>query len=214
LIGDRAFIGLISGGIDSPVAVNMMLEMGHFGHLLNMDAMPHAEEAEFEKVKRVVRRLSELHPGRLRFYTAPHGLFLTRFIERGDPRYTCLLCKRSMLRLADRLCSEWGAEFIVTGDSMGQVASQTLPNMAALSMGIEHPVIRPLVGLDKVEIEDIARDIGTYQISSPTTVGCTAAPRHPVIKVDPELLLKEEIEAGLDELFPRVKEGIREHKVR
>lgn len=210
----HAFLGLLSGGIDSPVAANMMLERGCMGYLLNMDARPLAEDAEIEKVKRVVQRLSELHPGRVRFYTAPHGLFLTSFMERANPRYTCLLCKRAMLRLADRLCSEWGAESIVMGDSTGQVASQTLSNMAALSMGIEHPIIRPLVGMDKVEIEEMARDIGTYLISSPTTVGCTAAPRHPVIRADPELLVKEESAAGLDELIPRVMDGIREHSIR
>ena len=204
------FVGLLSGGIDSPVAMHLMMNKGHEGYLLNMDARPMSDEAEFEKVKRTARQLMSIHGDRMKLFSAPHNVFLEAFRERTNRKYTCLLCKRAMINLADILCTRWDAQMIVLGDSMGQVASQTLPNLGAVSKGVKPPIMRPLIGLDKVEIERIGREIGTYQISSKSTVGCTAAPKYPIVRANPETLEKCAGEAMLDRLMEHVSGNVTE----
>ncbi len=204
------FISLMSGGIDSPVATHMVLEKGHEVIILNMDSRPLGSDEETIKVLTLASILYRLHPGRVRLFRAPHGRSLCAFKELSEKRYTCLLCKRAMLLSADQLCDRTGSDGIVMGDSMGQVASQTLDNMAAVSRGITHPIIRPLIGYDKVEIEEIARRIGTFEVSSRTVQGCTAPPSHPVLKAPPWRLEEESKKAGMDGLVASVLDDITE----
>ncbi|MGA1821106.1 MAG: tRNA 4-thiouridine(8) synthase ThiI [Thermoplasmatota archaeon] len=202
------FIGLISGGIDSPVASHLMLEKGLEAVLLNMDNSPFSGDDESEKVNEIARRLTHLHPGRVRLLRAPHGLSLKSFAENSNEKYMCILCKKAMIGLADRLCGRENADFIVLGDSLGQVASQTLPNLAAVSAGITHPIVRPLIGFDKLDIEKIARDIGTFEISIRRTHGCTAAPRYPITHAENDKLLEEAGKGNLEEIMDEVLKSI------
>jgi len=204
------FVALMSGGIDSPVAAHLMLSRGAEVCILNMDNRPFSGDDEVAKVEALVRRLRDLHDGRVRFFTAPHGRDLTVIKERAQPRYTCLLCKKAMLRVADMLCDTLGADGIVMGDSMGQVASQTLHNMASVSAGIRHPIVRPLIGFDKVDIERIGKTIGTFTLSIGRTVGCTAAPSHPVTKADAKRVEEEFTKAGLDSIVKEVASSVSE----
>jgi len=204
------FISLMSGGIDSPVATHLVLGKGHEVIVLNMDNRPLGSDEETVKVLELASILARLHQGRVRLFRAPHGRSLCAFKERAQPRYTCLLCKRAMLLTADALCERTGSDGIIMGDSMGQVASQTLENMAAVSQGIERPIIRPLIGFDKVEIEDIARRIGTFDVSSRTVQGCTAAPPHPILKAPPWRLQDEAIKSGIEDLVRSVLEDAAE----
>lgn len=204
------FISLMSGGIDSPVATHLVLDKGHQVIILNMDNRPLGSDEETVKVLSLASILHRLHPGKVRLFRAPHGRSLCAFKELSDKRYTCLLCKRTMLLSADMLCDRTSSDGIIMGDSMGQVASQTLDNMAAVSQGIKHPIIRPLIGYDKVEIEEIARRIGTFNVSSRTVQGCTAAPLHPILKAPPWRLEEESVKAGIVQLVGSVLDDISE----
>jgi thiamine biosynthesis protein ThiI len=191
------FVSLLSGGIDSPVAAHMILNRGHRGILLHLNNGSYGGVEEMPKVISIAKKLSGLHHGRVRLMTAPHEMSLRTFVENANRKYACLLCKKAMMGLADLICDREGADVIVTGDSMGQVASQTLHNLAAVSAGVEHPIVRPLIGLDKIDIESIAREIGTYDLSSVSTGPCTAVPRYPITRADPCRLEEEAAKSGL-----------------
>ncbi|MGA1819936.1 MAG: tRNA 4-thiouridine(8) synthase ThiI [Thermoplasmatota archaeon] len=202
------YIALMSGGIDSPVAAYLMLRTGAEVRILNMDNRPFGETDELRKVEELAGRLKELFPDRVKLFRAPHGLFLSAFKERSNPKYTCVLCKKGMLNLADLLCDRWECRGIIMGDSMGQVASQTLPNMASVSAGIRHHIIRPLIGFDKVDIEAVGKEIGTFDISIKRTTGCTATPRFPITRADARQVAVEARKAGFEELLGRVADGV------
>jgi thiamine biosynthesis protein ThiI len=208
------YIALMSGGIDSPVAAYLMLKVGAHVNLLNMDNRPFGEMDEMEKVDELALRLKQLFPDRVRLFRGPHGLSLEAFTRNSDPKYTCVLCKKAMLMLADLLCEKWDCSGIILGDSMGQVASQTLPNLAAVSAGIVHPILRPLIGLDKLDIEKIGKEIGTFEISIRRTTGCTATPKFPITKADAEKLRREAEKAGMKDVIRKVMEQVEEIDLR
>ena len=90
----------------------------------------------------------------------------------GEERWTCLFCKRAMLAKASELASQYRVQGVVMGDSLGQVASQTLDNMVAISHGAGLPILRPLIAYDKIEIMDLARRIGTFEVSTHEAAAC------------------------------------------
>jgi tRNA uracil 4-sulfurtransferase len=126
---------------------------------------------------------------------------LARLQEVRAERWACLFCKRVMLAKAAEVANEMGASALVTGDSLGQVASQTLMNLEVISYGIEKPILRPLIGMDKTEIMDLARHIGTYQPSIQASHPCPFLPDHPLTQTRMDKLeeLLERIE-GTEEL--------------
>ena len=174
-------VALVSGGIDSPVAAWLMMKRGCGVVPLHLSQ----NAAETEKTLANLEQLGrygygwEFRPTVLehREVVAPALATLT---EMREERWSCLVCKHLMLRRAEALAAEVGADAIVIGDSLGQVASQTLPNLRAISLGIELPVLRPLIGLDKTEIIEIARRIGTFDISTRVQHGCPFLPANPI----------------------------------
>ena len=100
----------------------------------------------------------------------------------GAGRWACVLCKRAMLQKAEEVAYEHHAQAIVMGDSLGQVASQTLDNLEVISHGITKPILRPLIGMDKTEITALARQIGTFDVSTRTATGCAYLPDRPLTK--------------------------------
>jgi thiamine biosynthesis protein ThiI len=186
-----------------------MLKKGHHIKLLNMDGNRFSSEEENRKVERIAMKLLELHPGRVTLLRADHGINLGSFKENSNPKYMCILCKKAMLMVADLVCDRFQLEGIVMGDSLGQVASQTLPNMAAVSRGIRHPIIRPLIGFDKLDIEHIAKEAGTYDISIKATTGCTAAPRHPITNAISDRLEEEARKASIVKTVTESADSVR-----
>lgn len=179
-------ISLMSNGIDSPVASYKMGMMGAEVILLHMDNRPYTDDRSIENVKAIAERLREVTGKEYPLYIAPHGGNQTEISEKCDRSYQCVMCKRVMQRTARELAKMLGAEAIVMGDSLGQVASQTLRNIRSENIGLDFPVIRPLIGMDKLEIEAIAKEIGTYEISIRPTDGCTIVPVKPITEADPE----------------------------
>ncbi|MCC6028668.1 MAG: tRNA 4-thiouridine(8) synthase ThiI [Candidatus Korarchaeum sp.] len=168
-------LALISGGIDSPVAAWLLMRRGAQIIPLHFRKSP-AEEETFMKIVDVLRRYS--HGVKMEPIILEHGDFLSEISGRAR-EWTCLLCKRRMLVTADKIAKEIGAHGIVTGDSLGQVASQTLANLEVESRCLEKPVFRPLIGMDKEDIVKIAKEIGTYDISISYKESCPFVPKKP-----------------------------------
>jgi thiamine biosynthesis protein ThiI len=177
-----AMVALVSGGIDSPVAAWLMMKRGCTIIPLYMDNAPYLGEDAKARTLETVRKLKEWAPGHpMKMLIAPHGKNLATFIGKGNKKYTCVFCKHLMYKVATVIAQREGAHGIVTGSSLGQVASQTSENMLAESYDVCFPLYHPLIGLDKEEIMTIAKKIGTYDISIKKAGGCKAVPRHPSI---------------------------------
>lgn len=190
-------VSLFSGGIDSPVAMWMMMKRGVGVLPLFMDQRPFVGDSYVERAVTSFNHLATYVPrSKYRLYAAPMGDLMQRITETEEPRFICVMCKRSMYRIAQEFAKKNKAQAVITGESMGQVASQTLSNMYVLSSSIQLPILRPLVGLDKTEIEDIAREIGSYKLTAKSTDGCTAVPEGPATKSRVEVI--EALENDLD----------------
>jgi thiamine biosynthesis protein ThiI len=181
-------IALVSGGIDSPVATFLMMKRGCEVIVLHFNNYPYTGGSN-EKVMKIIDKLSEYSPSKLKYYEAGYGDYLKSCIEYAPVRLTCVLCKTGMYRIAEELAKDEDALAIVDGSSLGQVASQTLPNLLATRYVTKMPVLSPLIGLDKIEIENIGKRIGTFDISILPAQGCTAVPRYPETNADLEKFL-------------------------
>ncbi len=170
-------LSLISAGIDSPVSSYLMMRECDLSFL-------HFDRGRRDDVVDILEVLKELTgKSELLLVVADHDEMMERLKELEFPeKQTCVYCKASMLLFAERMCEKLGCMAAVTGDSLGQVASQTLANMRAEESLLEIPVVRPLIGLDKVEIVDLARRIGTYEISTRRKESCPYTPKHPVTR--------------------------------
>ena len=194
-------ISLFSGGIDSPVAAWLLMKRGVNVLPLFMDQRPFVGDSYVERAIESFKNIAGYVPrSSYRLYSAPMGDVMQRITESPEPRYICIMCKRSMYRIAERFAVKHRAKAIITGESLGQVASQTLSNMFVLSSSIDIPILRPIVGLDKVEIEDIARTFGSYSITAKSTDGCTAVPKGPATRSKIAVIEELEAELGLIEL--------------
>ena len=178
---------LISGGIDSPVAAFQMLKRGCSITLLHCDNYPFTE-GSVEKVLENADNLRRYSLGEeVKVYSIKFGEYLQHAQNEAPPRMTCVLCKSGMYQTAAILAKKEKANAIVDGSSIGQVASQTLDNIEATRYHCRMPIFSPLISLDKIEIEDIAKKIGTYEVSIIPDTGCSAVPKYPETHADLEL---------------------------
>jgi len=185
---------LLSGGIDSPVACWLMMKRGAFITPVYFDSSPTFSD-ELSRIKAVdcAKALFNWTGKGGEMYVVPYEGVLSVIKREAPERYTCILCKRFMYMVAEKIADREKAEGIVTGEALGEQASQTLRNIRVLNEAIKrYPVHRPLLGFDKVETEEIARRIGTYSISTRKSSGCNAAPRHPILKAKLEYVLEIE----------------------
>lgn len=188
---------LISGGIDSPVAAWMMMRRGSPVSLLYFDARPYVDA--LPQALKSAEALRRWTAGRkINFVRVPIGLGLAK-ISGAEPRATCLLCRRLMYRIARMVMEEEEAFGVVTGYSLGQVASQTPANIMAEQSGIDLTVYHPLIAMDKSEIMDLARKIGTYRATADAG-SCSAAPKKPMTRAKAEDIKAMEIELDLAEI--------------
>ncbi|OPX57534.1 MAG: thiamine biosynthesis protein ThiI [Methanomassiliicoccales archaeon PtaB.Bin215] len=204
-------VALLSGGIDSPVAACLMAKRGAELVLLHMDNRPFSGELGVRKAVLLAEALRRETGQEMPLYMAPHGENQAINKERCQSSYQCVLCKRLMLRTAQAVARKVGASGIVMGDSLGQVASQTLNNIRAEQHGLELPVLRPLIGLDKLEIERLAKEMGTYEISIMSDGGkdCTAVPSRVITNASVKDILDEEAKVDLGAMAIRSAEMAR-----
>lgn len=174
---------LLSGGIDSPVAARLAADKGI--EIIFLHAMINDKKEKILELARLISKTAKVH-----FYE--HASFLKLAKDKCDNTYLCILCKRKMYKEAEKLAIKEGADCIITGESIGQVASQTLKNIKALSSGITVPIIRPLIGLSKQEIIDIAQKIGTYSLSIKGNDRCAFVPKQPKTNAKIDNILFEE----------------------
>ena len=174
-------VALLSSGIDSPVAIYLMLRRGFEVTPVHFRQSGTKESKVFELCEVLGRygRLNE--PVVVDAYEEQAPVF-SKLAEIGKAKWTCLFCKWTMLRKACRVGHQIGAKAIITGDSLGQVASQTLDNLLIISTASDLPILRPLIGLDKEEIVRIAKEIGTFEISIEPEEPCPFVPRYPVVR--------------------------------
>jgi len=193
-------LAMLSGGIDSPVATYLALRSGLTVEALHMDNRPYTDERELEKTRELARRISQITNRPLPLHVAAHGATQTLIARNTDRHLQCLLCRRQMYRVATRLAERIGATALVNGESLGQVASQTLANLQAIDEVTDLPILRPLIGLDKIEIERIARQTGTLEISTLPSLCCTIVPDKPSTAARLQRVLGEEAKLPVERM--------------
>ncbi len=186
---------LLSGGIDSPVAGWMMKRKGYEIIALHFSGEPFTKKDTEDKAHVLAEKI-----GCMKFIAIPFGFLQAEVASRCRHKYYYILTKRFMLRIAERLMKDEGATTIITGDSIGQVGSQTVSNMAVISRAIITRVSRPLLCFDKQETIDLARKIGTYELSIGPEMCSLLGPKHPATRSKLEVIELEETKLEVDEL--------------
>ncbi|WP_457750952.1 7-cyano-7-deazaguanine synthase [Thermococcus sp.] len=174
-------VALLSSGIDSPVAIYLMLRKGFEVVPLHFRGDSIKEEKVHE-LWELLRKYGKLEEPLTVDFVEEHVPVFEVLKEMKRERWTCVFCKWLMIRRACRTAHEIGAKAVVTGESLGQVASQTLDNLLLTSGASDLPILRPLIGMDKDEIVKIAREIGTFDISARQEPPCPFTPRYPLVR--------------------------------
>jgi thiamine biosynthesis/tRNA modification protein thiI len=198
---------LLSGGIDSPVASFMMAKRGMRINFVTFNSFPFTSKQALEKIKELTDILTD-YTGKSRLYTINILKLQEEINSKTRKEYATILTRRVMMRLSERLANTMQYQALITGESLGQVASQTLGGLTCTNACMEKlPVFRPLIGMDKTEIIDIAKEIGTYEKSiEPHEDSCVIfAPKHPVTNPKLEDILEEEAKIeNYDELMDEI----------
>lgn len=203
-------VALVSSGIDSPVATYLMMKRGCQVIALFCDNDPYTTPEALKNFNDLIDQLNLYASGApIKRRVVKYGDYLSTCKSDAPDKMTCVLCKSGMYKLAGKLAKKMHAEAVIDGSSLGQVASQTLPNILATREDLDVPVLSPLIGLDKVEITRIAEKIGTFEISKRDDGGCKAVPKYPETKADLELVkkVKEDInqDAALEKAFETIE---------
>ncbi len=203
-------VSLISGGIDSPVATWFMMKRGCDIIPLFCDLTPYTNESSYTRLIAVLHKLFEYSPyEEIPLYVAPHGQTLERIKEFIPPKLTCLFCKRIMYQLAEKLAAQVNAKGIVTGENLGQVASQTLDNLFVLNQAIRIPIFQPLIGFDKTETIALSNKLGFYSSSIMPVPSCGAVPQYPETHGTLEAILELEKKYNIDKLVEEEFQNIK-----
>ena len=190
---------LTSSGFDSAVAAYLMSKNCEVV-LLHFDAWPFVSKQSLGRVKKLRRVLEKFTGKNLVLYCVSNALVQKKLYDHlGALR--CVVCKRSMYKLASLVAKKLGADFLVTGDNVGQVASQTLSNLKVLDDASDLLVLRPLIAYDKQEIISLSREIGTFSVSSLPEVACKIVPSSPATNSVLEDVRRTEKKLGLNSVF-------------
>ncbi len=195
---------LLSGGIDSPVAAWMAMKRGCEVVFVSFHSYPYIGASFLQKIQRLVRRLARWQ-GPSVLYTVPFAEIQLAIRDRAQESYRTVLYRRMMQRIGSALAGREAASALVTGESLGQVASQTLENLICIGAASDLPVLRPLIGFDKQEAVDLARRIGTYELSiEPEPDCCTLfQPQRPVLRGKRDVCEEQEAELDIEAMVSR-----------
>ena len=202
-------MALMSGGIDSPVAAWQMMRRGSRVKLVHFHSHPLVDSSSIEKATELSEILTRYQYD-AELFLAPFAGVQQRIIVDVPPPYRVLLYRRFMVRIAEALARQQGIAALVTGESLAQVASQTLENIAIVDSAAQMPILRPLIGSNKNDIVDIARQIGTFPVSIIPDQDCCSlfVPRHPVTKGNAKVVERLENSLPVEELIERAVEGV------
>ena len=202
-------LALISGGIDSPVASYLMMKRGCQLDFIHFHSYPFTNKASIEKVKELLGVLNK-YQGKSRLYLAPIIEFQKDVVKKTEAKYRIILYRRLMYKVAEKIADKYSTKALVSGDSLGQVASQTIENMTVIGAGINTPIMRPLIGFDKEEIIDLAQRINTFNISIEPHGDCCSVflPKNPITKARLENVLREEKKININKWAHKILEEI------
>ena len=201
-------VSLLSSGIDSPVATYLLSKEADEIIFVHADNRPLTDYREINNFIKLSKHLKKHIKPKIKVILVPHGENLGCFKQNCNTRYTCVFCKRMLLRYAEQIAKKEGADAIIMGDSLGQVASQTLQNIRTIEQAVNIPILRPLIGLDKEDVIKIAKEIGTYDLSILPSDGCEAVPDKPATMAKIEQILNEEEKIDVDELVKKSVENL------
>ncbi len=178
----KKVVVLLSGGIDSPVAAALFLKKGVEAVLVHFFNQTPQQEGVKGKIERLAEQLSKY--GKVKLIMIPFGEIQREIIKSVPADYRMIVYRRMMFRIADRIREKENADALVTGDSIGQVASQTLENLKTIYSATKSTVLHPLIGRDKREIMDMAKELGTLDISNAPYEDCCSfmIAKHPATK--------------------------------
>ncbi len=203
-------IATISGGLDSPVAIYKAIKRGcipvfvHFNNGQFVDKMNLKKALESAKIL-----ASYIWTHDVKMYIVPHELDLMHALEYTHPKMICIFCRRNMYRLAERIALKENADAIITGEMIGEQASQTLRNLRVTSQAITQiPIHRPVIGDDKLDVEKVAKQIGTYEINAIPSKSCGLAPKYPIINADLKKILELESHMDIENVLRQELENI------
>ena len=193
---------LISGGIDSPVAGYMMAKRGLVLSAVHFYSFPYTSERALDKVIQLTKLLTD-YTGPIKLFLVPFTEIQTAIYDRCPEKETTILMRRLMMKISERIAVSENSRALITGESLGQVASQTLESLCVTDDAVSMPVFRPLIGFDKEEITDVAKKIGTFETSIlPYEDCCTIfVPKHPVTKPDVETVRMSEEKGDFAEMI-------------
>ncbi len=200
---------LISGGIDSPVAGYLTTKRGMKLDCLHFHSFPYTGEAAKEKVIELTKMVGEYNGG-INLYVVSFTKIQEAIHENCPEEFMITLMRRFMMRIAERLSKKIGSQAIITGESLGQVASQTIESITSSNSVVTMPVLRPLIMFDKIDIIEISRKIGTYETSIlPYEDCCTVfLPKFPAIKPNLEKVIKAEQKLDVEGLIQEAMQNI------
>ena len=203
---------LLSGGIDSPVAGYMIAKRGVEIQGVHFHSHPYTSDRAKEKVIELAELMSE-YCDKIKLHIVPFTEIQLAIIEKCPKNLLTIIMRRIMMRIAQRIAEQEGAQALITGESIGQVASQTIESLATTDAAVSTPVFRPVIGMDKEEIVTISKQIGTYETSIlPYEDCCTIfVPKHP--KTKPTLAEVEEAETALIDLEDMIERSLAECEV-
>ena len=202
-------VGLLSAGIDSPVATIMAMKRGASVILVHFHSVPMTTEDSIEKVKQLTEVLRR-YQSRIHLYLVALTTIQKEILVKTKEKFRILLYRRFMIRIAEMIAKKDKAKALITGESLGQVASQTLGNIAAIESVSTIPILRPLIGLDKQEIMDLAKQYGTYDISILPDQDCCSlfVPKNPATNAKKQYLDQEENNLKIDDLMKEAIDSI------
>jgi tRNA uracil 4-sulfurtransferase len=197
-------IALLSGGIDSPVAIHLLKDKLEIA-AVHFHQIPLTDEREREKVKELF-----VHLGLNKLYLISFAEILKELVEKCDHRYYYILSKIVMYKVAEKIAAIEGADFLITGENLAQVSSQTLSSMHAITSQINMTILRPLLCMDKQEIVDIACEIGSFEISKGPEMCSLLGPKNPITKARLHLVEKELAKIDIEKV---IQESISEENM-
>lgn len=199
---------MLSGGIDSPVAAWQMMKRGCRSHFTHFHSYPLVDRSSIEKAMDLTDHLTQ-HQFTSSLALVPLGDIQKQIIVATPPAFRVILYRRFMVRITEVLARRHGAKAIITGESCGQVSSQTLDNIAVIDAVANMPVLRPLIGQNKEEIVNLSRRMGTFPISIQPDQDCCSlfVPKHPETHARLETVLKMESSLAVDELVEAAVAG-------
>lgn len=211
--GSRATL-LLSGGIDSPVAGHMIAKRGVEINAVNFFSFPYTSERAKEKVIELASIIAR-YTSKINLYIVPFTEIQLQIREHCPEEHMTLLMRRFMMRISERIARQTKSLALITGESVGQVASQTLAALDVTNAVIDMPVLQPLIGMDKIEVIDRSREIGTFETSIlPYEDCCTVfTPKHPTVNPKRANIEKSEAHLDVDKLIEEALAGVEKIEV-